>query len=430
MKVKQTKQEDGSLILHATATAAEVADALDKAQLSFAHQMSLPIHDGSPIADVAERELGIKDLDSMVQAQAIEYLGPFAVENKGIVPLYPPEKPSGKSPFKRGSAFEFEVSVTPKPIFKLTSYEPIAVTVEPFTIDPDEVERELHHAADSYARFVPVDPRPVQSDDCCLIDMKATLDGEPLDNLSYEGLTYVMDAGYMPPGFDESVKGMNVGETKTFTVDVPKYDSDGESNSLECTVTVKGIQKRVLPEMTDEWVAENIPPHKSLADFKKDTEARLEQENRRQYDTYLRQAVASELAKRFEDKIPDGAFKAMQETMINRMRMELQQQGMTLEDYIEQAGGQQQFQMMLLMETRENLVQGYALDAVFQHEGLTLSDEDMDTACSALNPQDPKAVYEQMMQSGRGFALREMAERMKASRWLVEHANIETASLS
>ena len=96
---------------------------------------------------------------------------------------------------------------------------------------------------------------------------------------------------------------------------------------------------------------------------------------------------------------------------------------MTYEQFIEQQGGEQQFNMMMMMQTREMLVQGYALDALFRHEKLVLTDEDIEAACRAMNPQqNPKQVRNQMEQSGRGFALREAAERLKANQWLVDHA--------
>lgn len=429
MKVTQTRNSDGTIVLQALASKAEVEDALNKAQLSFAQQMNLEVQDASSIAEQAERELGIKDLDLIVEALAIEYLGPFVLEKNNITPLYPPDKPKHKASMRRGSEFSFEVTVTPKPLLELTSYDPVRVTVEPFEVDPKEVDQELLKIADSYARFTLDKPRSVKNDDYCLIDLKASQNGNPIESLTNEGLTYVMNAGYMPPIFDENIVGMNVGETKTFSVELPSHElsEDKEEQNLDCTVTVKGIQKRDLPELTDEWVQNNLAPYTSLDELKNETRQRLLQENKNQYDIYLRQAATSELSKRFKSKIPDEAYKAMQETMINKMRVELSQQGMSLEQHIDQNGGQQQFQMMLMLEIRENLIQGYALDALFRHENLALTDADIDLACAALNPQSPQVVREQMMQSGRGFALREMAERMKASRWLVDHAIIETA---
>ena len=110
----------------------------------------------------------------------------------------------------------------------------------------------------------------------------------------------------------------------------------------------------------------------------------------------------------------------MQLNLMSNLRMQLQQQNMTYEQFIEQQGGEQQFNMMMMMQTREMLVQGYALDALFRHEKMVLTDEDIEAACRSMSPQqNPKQVRNQMEQTGRGFALREAAERLKANRWLV-----------
>ena len=82
---------------------------------------------------------------------------------------------------------------------------------------------------------------------------------------------------------------------------------------------------------------------------------------------------------------------------------------------------------MMMMQAREMLVQGFALDAVFQHEGLSLTEEDLEAACAAINPSmNPKQVRKQFEQTGRGFALRESAERLKANKWALDRAIVRT----
>ena len=84
--------------------------------------------------------------------------------------------------------------------------------------------------------------------------------------------------------------------------------------------------------------------------------------------------------------------------------------------------------MMMMMQIRELLVQGFALDALFRHEHLVLNDDDINAACRAMNPQmNPKMLRQRLEQTGRGFMLREAAERLKANNWLLEHANIRIA---
>lgn len=93
-----------------------------------------------------------------------------------------------------------------------------------------------------------------------------------------------------------------------------------------------------------------------------------------------------------------------------------------------QNGGEQQFGMMLMMQTREVLVQGFCLDAVYRHEHMTLTDKDLEDACLGMNPQgNPKMMRQQLEDSGRGFALRETAERLKAARFVASQAKITVA---
>lgn len=90
-----------------------------------------------------------------------------------------------------------------------------------------------------------------------------------------------------------------------------------------------------------------------------------------------------------------------------------------------QNGGEQQINMMLMLQTREMVVQGYALDAVFRHENLGLSEDDIDEACHMMAPNaNPKQVRQQIESEGKNFVLRESAERLKANKWVADHAKV------
>ena len=425
MKVTEKKLPDGKVQLTAVASEEEVERALGNAAYAFAQQMNLRPAKGKTIEELAADQLGIKDLASVVEPQVAEALVPFAINKKNILPAFPP-KPVAKSPLKRGETFTFSITVTPRPDYELESYEPVKVTVEPFRIDPREIDNELAGIAQQFTEYVTDDPHPVNSGDSCLIAIEATKDGERLEGLSTEGRTYTTGQGYMPEGFDENVIGMNVGETKSFTFTGPGWDDEGNQvdEVIDCTVTVKEIQKRVIPAITDAWVKKNMPLFRDSEALRGAIRDRIEKGRRFEYDSYVRQRAASELARRFKGRIADDVYEAMQQTMLASIRANIAQQGITFEQFVEQNGGQQQFQMLMMMQIRETLVQGYALDALFRHEGLIVEEEDIIDACRMLNPQQPKAAREQMEQSGRGFALREIAERMKANKWLVEHSEI------
>ena len=404
----------------------DVNNALQLAAVAFANSMGLQPQADKTVAEVAEERMGIKDLDSVVEQGAIEALVPFALDKKNIVALFPP-KPKSAGALRRDKPFAFTLEVTLKPEYELTSYDPVEITVPKFEVPAEAVDAQLEQMASGYTAYVSAEPKPVEKGDCCLIAMECSENGEVLRGLTTEGRTYVAGEGYMPKGFDEQVIGMSPGETKTFTFEGPSVDENLNEvkQVVDCTVTVKEIQKAVRPTIDDEWVASNMPFYKSAQDLRDSIATSMERAQREEYDEFLRQSASAQAALRFEGSIPDEAYEAMRDTLVENIRAGLQQQGKTWEQFVEENGGEQQFGMMLMLQVRQFLTQRFALDAVYRHAKLTLTDEDIDAAVHAMNPSaNSKAMREQMEQAGHGTEIREAAERMKAAQWLVDHAKI------
>ncbi len=429
MKVIQKKTADGMLRLEANATADEVNSALNAAHVAFANMMGLQPVKGKTVAEVVEEQLGIKNLDSIVESSAIEALVPLALDKKNIVPAYSP-KAEPKTPFKRGRPFTFSLNVTMKPVYELKSYDPVEITVRPFAYDEKLVDAKIAQIAQSYTSYVAAEPRPIEAGDTCFLSMECSENGKPLVGLTTKGRTYMAGQGHMPEGFDSQISGMQPGETKSFTFEGPGVDEDRNevTQVIDCTVTIKEIQKAAVPEIDDEWVHKNAPMYKDYADFRGAIASSIESDARREYDNYLLQLSANELAKRFEGSIADEVYESMRDTLVRGLRSDLQRQNKTWEAFVEENGGEQQVGMMLMLQTREVLIQGFALDAVYRHEHLTLDDKDIEAACLSMRPgKNPAETRRQLEQSGTGFALRETAERIKANRWVLDHALVKEA---
>lgn len=426
MKVTQKKLGEDRVRLDVVATASEVANALHIAQVNFAQSMGLTPQKDRTVAQVAEEKMGIKNLDSIVAGDAVKALVPFALDKKNIAPLFPPEA-QPTSPFERGRQFSFTLEVALKPRYELTSYEPVAFTAPKFEPNEALVDEQISQMAKNYITYASAEAKAIEAGDSCLIAMECFENGKRLDNLCTDGRTFVAGQGYMPEGFEKAILGMKPGESKTFSFEGPSYDEDFNptTQKVDCTLTVKEIQQAVEPELNDEWVQKTMPWYKTFDELRSDIARSVGKQEREQYDTYLRQAAAAEVAKRFQGKIADEVYEATRGNLVNNMRRELQGQGKTWEEFVEENGGEQQLGMMLMLQTREILVQGFALDAVYRHEKLSLTDADIDEACASINPQaSPKQIRQQFEQNGSGFALRESAERLKANKWLVEHAEI------
>lgn len=429
MKVTTKKLGDGKMHFDCVASAEEVNRALHSASVVFAQQMGLQPQPGKTVAEVAEEKMGIKDLDAIVANQAIETLVPYAIDKKNFMPTFPP-KAQPKSALRRDAEFSFALDVLLRPDYELTSYDPIAITVPRFKTEGEEelIDQQINLMAENYTEYtVDPDATDVEKGTVCKIAIKATQDGKELSGLSTDGRTYIAGMGYMPEGFDENVIGMKAGESKQFSFTGPDVDKDGNVTEMtvDCDVTILEIQKEAEVVVDDAWVKKYMPLYKDLNDMRESIRRSLNHQAKEQYEGYVRQVAASELAKRFQGKIADEVYENMRNNILNNIQANLQQQGKTYEEFVQENGGQEQFGMMLMVQTRDMLVQGYALDALFRHERMKLAEEDLLEACHAMNPQvNPRQMMKELQDSGRSFALRETAERLKANKWLVEHAEI------
>ncbi len=423
MKVVKHELEDGYVSVKADASPAEVTHAFAMALESFAFQMGVMLEPGKPAAEQIKQKLNVPDPESIVKQQAELNLVPFAVDKSGVQPAFDP-RPELKGTIENGKPFSFELRILPKPSYELTSYDPVNITVPTFYVPQEEVDFQMQSLADSFTEYVSDDPHPVEQGDTMLLSLEALIDGKRNASLSASKRAYQVGAGLMPPAFDENILGMNVGETKTFTIEMPAGMGDYSGKPLECTVGILEMQKAVVPEIDDEFVAKNLPFYKDAAALRTAMEERMAKDLGRNYEELKANLATTEIAQRFEGNIADAIYENMHRTMVDNLRTQVLSEGIDFDEFVEQQGGSEQFGMAMMMQTRQALVEGYSLDAVFRHAKLELEDEDIDRACKTMNPQDPAGMRRNMEKSGYGYSLRETAERMKAQRYLVEHAEV------
>lgn len=180
-------------------------------------------------------------------------------------------------------------------------------------------------------------------------------------------------------------------------------------------------------DVNDEWVAAQVP------DADVNTVEELRAKLRKASKNYRADEAESKnmeialraLTERLEGDIPAAVLDATVDSMIEDLKMQLMYQGMTFETYLTNAKtDEDQLQKDAAAQARGNLSRGFALDAIFRHAGLTLSDDDITEALSVMAPGNEKEMREKLEETGRLFMLEESAERMKAGKWVLENAKI------
>ena len=150
--------------------------------------------------------------------------------------------------------------------YTLTSYDPVEVVLSKPQVPQDFALSRLEPIA-QYSLLE--DERTVRMFDYLTITTTdAKLDGNPAVFMNREHVLYQVGSGEMPQGFDMAIVGMQVDDTRevSFAVASALGPEAGRSN-MRLTVHVEGIYSRSVPELTDELVAQNFAPLKTVEEL-------------------------------------------------------------------------------------------------------------------------------------------------------------------
>ena len=143
----------------------------------------------------------------------------------------------------------------------------IALKENDLTPTEDELQQQVDNLLNQYTSSQPVTGRAAQSGDVANIDYTGTVDGVAFTGGTATGYDLTLGSGSFIDGFEDQIVGHTPGGTFDVTVTFPEGYSDStdsEGNTVVLSgkkavfsVTLNYISEKVLPELTDAWVAEN-----------------------------------------------------------------------------------------------------------------------------------------------------------------------------
>lgn len=142
----------------------------------------------------------------------------------------------------------------------LVDYANISVPADEVAATDEEVEEEIQSTLESYKEANTDPSLEIKDGDEVNIDYVGTIDGVEFEggNSNGEGYDLVIGSGSFIDDFEQQLIGHKPGENVTVQVTFPE-DYDGEEvagKDADFAVTINSIS--VTPELTDDFVAENI----------------------------------------------------------------------------------------------------------------------------------------------------------------------------
>ena len=276
-----------------------------------------------------------------------------------------------------GVSFTAEVYI--KPEVKIEGYKGIEVAKANLEVSDEELEAELKKDQEKNARIVTVTDRPVQEGDIVTIDFKGYIDDVAFEG--GEGKDYDLEIGTHTfiDNFEEQLVGTNVGDDVVVNVTFPenygKADIAGKAAKFD--VEIKDINFKEYPELNDEFV-QDTTEFETLDEYKNELVGKLLAQKTTNAKSEKQESILTQLIEKAEMDVPDAMIENDIDMKIDEFSRNIQQQGLSLDMYLEYMGQNLQAMRDAYRPISEKQVKGrLVLEAVAAAENFEITEDEV-----------------------------------------------------
>jgi trigger factor len=345
-----------------------------------------------------------------------------AVNELGVTPVGQPQVTEltveDGEPLHVKAVFEFI------PAFSVEGYQSVTVPKPTVEITEEEFAHEIGHLRDSRATIEPVEEdRPLKDGDWAQITYKGVIEGED-EAAPVSGEDTLVEIGGKDTveAFSTVLRGAKPGQELKAEVIYPADYADAKlaGKTVTYDVEVKGIKKRTLPELDDDF-AKELGAYESYADLETRVREHLASRKKRSVEGETKDRLLAALTERYPFPVPETLVQEQIDARLDRGLRALAAQGMAPEQMrkldfsrlrVAQRDG-------AIAEVKATIL----LDRISREENLSVSDEELDheLQLAALQSGEPlDALKVRLTQDGGLARIREQLKREKTASLLYE----------
>lgn len=168
-----------------------------------------------------------------------------------------------------------------------------------------------------------------QEGDRVTVDFEGKIDGEPFQGGKAEDFQFSVGEGQMLKEFEDAVRGMKVGESKTFPLAFPAdyHGQDVAGKTADFLVTVKKIEAAHLPEVNEAFAKSLGIQDATVDGLRADIRKNLEREVKFRLLAKNKQSVMDALVSKAELDLPKSIVQNEVDRMVEGARADLKQRG-------------------------------------------------------------------------------------------------------
>ena len=316
----------------------------------------------------------------------------------------------------------FDATCEVRPEVTVPGYDGLRVELPAPEASEAEVAEAVQAQLRRHGQLADVD-RPAARGDHVTLDLNATRDGEDVAGLNTEDWSYEIGQGWVADDFDDQLIGASAGDELTFTT-TPK----GTEEEADFVVAVTAVQELVLPELTDDFVAENFGEYETVEGWRASIAERLSESKLNQARQELVGRVTEALTGLTEIEPPEPLVQSDLQRRVEGTVRQLQSQGIDVEQWLSVTGQDANGFVESMKGASEQAVKvDLALRAVAVAEGLDADEGDLAVEYERMAmqfEQKPNQVRKAYEQNDLVPELAAQIRKAKALDWLIHHVEM------
>ena len=345
-----------------------------------------------------------------------------ALQQQDLVPAgHPNITPADKS-----EGFEYIAEFEVYPDVVLDAVNGLEITRPTANVTEADVDNMIEKLRQQKKAWVTVE-RASQDSDRVSIHFSGISEGENFTDGKVENYAVEIGGNQMIPGFEDELKGLSVGESKTFKITFPeKYNSEKlAGKEVEFEVEMVKVEESVLPALDADFIKAYGVEAGEIEAFRADVKANMERELVQGLKNKLKTAVMDALFEHVKISLPNALIDQEVQALIKPYADRASKARMKLEDL-------NLPQDMFENQARRRVALGLVLGEIIRKNEIKIDADKVrsvieDMAKSYEKPEDVVNWY--YSDDSRLNDVQQMVLEDQAVEWVLERAKITDTSV-
>lgn len=276
--------------------------------------------------------------------------------------------------------FVFTATVAVKPEVELGDYKGIEVEKQEVKVLAADVNAEIDRVREQNARIMTVEDREIKKDDIAVIDFEGFVDGEAFEGGKGTDYSLTIGSHSFIDTFEDQLIGKKTGDKVDVNVTFPEeyHEASLKGKPALFKVEIKEVKVKELPKLDDEFASE-VSEFDTLKEYKASVKKTLTDRKKAQVKTEKENKVLEKVVENAKVQLPAPMVDEQVSQMVNEFASRLQQQGLSIEQYMQMTGMQPQALMdQMRPEAETRIKTRLVLEAVAEAEKIKATDKDID----------------------------------------------------